>query len=871
MPVASSTAEPAGDPDGAWVAGNQPTADELRALGASLFADDLVVFPVRHHSPACALQLARLLAATPPSLLLIEGPRSFDPLVPLLAHAEAEAPLAVYTWAVARATAERPEQRYAAYYPFCDYSPELVAVRAGHRLGVSVRFVDLDFAEQCRLALADEAAPGQEIEPDATSLLDERHLARSQHLHLLAKRLGCRDHEELWEHLFEIPAPALAATAHVARVAAYCRLARLDSTPAELAADGTLAREAEMASHLAAARRDWQPGSGPVVAVLGGFHAVVMPELLAARAAAGPAARAPARPSLGPLEPAAPALIRYSFDRLDRLNGYAAGMTSPAWHQQLWERQLASDRLPTDRPPAGRPGDDAGELRATRGVRVRRDAALAMLSDLAEELRSKHQLPLPVPTLVAAYHQALGLAALRQRAAPAREDVLDAILSCFVKGDADGDGVLVRAAARRAFTGQAVGRVPPGASTPPLVRDFAVRARRQRLKVDDSEPRHATLDLYRRPEHRVTSRLLHGMVLLSVPFAVRTAGPDFVAGRGLERLQEQWEYVYSPITEGSLVEAAVYGVTVPQAVANRFVAQLDRQVAEGLGRDARAAAATLAQGCVLGLHDHLPRLLATLRQAIGADADFAAVAAATASIGLLWESREPLEARDIDELPGLLGTAYERAIYLGGELPAGADTDATPWVTALTGLRELLTSTAGRPLDASLYWALVTAIEQRHPSPLLRGATAGLLYAAGRLAADDLERALAGHLTGLAQPRDAVAYLRGLLLTAREAAWQQPALLTVLDRLLATWDDEAFVACLPELRLAFAEMTPKETDRIAEAVATLHGGSTLGPLVLHQVSAAEVQAHLAVSAAVRTVLAADGLAGWLATAAEGPA
>ena len=60
-----------------------------------------------------------------------------------------------------------------------------------------------------------------------------------------------------------------------------------------------------------------------------------------------------------------------------------------------------------------------------------------------------------------------------------------------------------------------------------------------------------------------------------------------------------------------------------------------------------------------------------------------------------------------------------------------------------------------------------------------------------------------------------MAFLRGLLQTAREAAWQQPALLGVLDKLLREWDEEAFVASLPELRLAFAEMTPKETDRIA--------------------------------------------------------
>jgi hypothetical protein len=116
----------------------------------------------------------------------------------------------------------------------------------------------------------------------------------------------------------------------------------------------------------------------------------------------------------------------------------------------------------------------------------------------------------------------------------------------------------------------------------------------------------------------------------------------------------------------------------------------------------------------------------------------------------------------------------------------------------------------------------------------------------------------------LSQAREAVAFLRGLMQTAREAAWQQPTLLGVLDGLLSNWDEASFIATLPELRLAFAEMTPKETDRIAEAVAQLHGAGDLGRLVRHDISDTEVQAHLALSQTLRDVLAADGLSGFAA-------
>ena len=809
-----------------------PSGAELRAIAGALWRDDLVIVPVRHHSPASALQLRRLLAARPPSAVLIEGPRSCTDLVPLLVHAETAAPFAVYTYAVARDAAGQ-EVRRAAYYPFCDHSPELVAVREAVRLALPVQFIDLEFAEQCQV---DAARAGDQAD-DVASLLDEHHLQKSRHLLLLAERLGCRDVEELWEHLFEVDALATPPAEHCARVAAFCELARREYNAEELAADGTLPREAEMCWHVRQALAARAPRAGPVVVVVGGFHAVALPALLAAP---------PARPHLpgGDFVRRDTALVRYAFDRLERLNGYAAGMTSPRWHQLVWERLLL--------------GEQAG---VRDDARARQDSALAVLHDVAAQLREKHQVPLPMPTVQAAYEHALRLAALRRRGAPVREDVLDAVIGCYIKGDADADGALIRAVAQRTLTGIAVGRVPAGASTPPLVRDFAFRARRQRLKLDDSEPRRLALDLYRRAEHRVTSRLLHGLMLLGVPFATRTAGPDFVRGRHLDRLQEQWSYSYSPATEAALVEASVHGATLPLAVARRFIDRLDALAREGCGQDARAAATMLTHGCVLGLHEQMPRLLEDLRRAIAGDADFAAVAGAAATIGLLWESREPLEARELDELPALLQATYERATFLGRDLRA-APAEAEPHVQALLQLRELLASGAGTGLEPALYWDLVEGMHRHQAAPLLRGAAAGLLHGAGRLAAADLAATLTGQLRSAARGSDAVAWLRGLLGTARELAWQEAALLGALDELLTGWGEQEFVALLPELRLAFATLTPKETDRVGAAVAARHGVADLGQLVRHDVDAAAVQRHLQLSALVRETLAADGLAGW---------
>ncbi|MFI5696183.1 DUF5682 family protein [Kribbella sp. NPDC051586] len=786
-------------------------AGNVRELAAELVRDDLVVVPVRHHSPACALLVRRLIRQRRPSAVLVEGPRAFTPIIPLLTHQDAQMPLAVYTYAA------RGADRWAAYYPFCDYSPELVALRDAAAAGIPSRFIDLDLAEQAPQDRGEEGA----------SLLDERHFRHSESLRLLAKRLGCADDEDLWELLFESDAPTASTTEQIARMAAYCLTARADRSEEDLAADGTTSREAEMVWQIRAALADRRPSDGPVLAVVGGFHAVAFPALLA---------DPPPRPSIGTKDVTGDsALIRYTFERLERLNGYSAGMTSPAWHQRLWTN--------LNDPP---PGQDP-----------RVAATLTALLDISTELRERHRLPLPLPSVAAAFEHAVRLAALREHPAPLRSDLLDAVQSCFVKGDIDVEGVLVRAASTYTLTGDAMGRLPPGAGRTPLVEDTLQRLRRQRLRVDEPGRQSTSLDLYRNAAHRETSRLLHGMALLRVPFAHRTAGPDFVHGSGLARLHEKWDYSWTPVVEGSLVEASIYGTTMQTAVTTRFAEILAERRTAGVG--ASEAVALLAQACVLGLHGQVGETLELVGSSIAADAAFPAVGVAVTQLALLWEAREPLEARKLAELPALVRTAYQRAIYLGRQLTG----DARPTAEALVRLRDLVVAETGGELDGALYWDLVDRISDGHAEPFVQGAATGIAYSAGRSGTDEVVTRVAGHLAGGVSPVAGVAFVSGLLMTAREAAWQEHGLLVELDRRLSGWDQATFVRHLPDLRLAFADLTPAETDRVAKLVAALKGLSDLGSMTIPSVSAEEVQRHLHVSEQARGLLERDGLAGWL--------
>jgi Family of unknown function (DUF5682) len=806
------------------------TTDDVRRAGAQLVTDELVIVPVRHHSPACAISVEQAFALFSPSQVLIEGPRSFTSLVDLLAHPEAEYPLAAYAFARKQVKKGEPqEMRTGAYYPFCDYSPELVALRCGRAAGVPVSFCDLELAEQWVLDR------GEHERLEQRSLLDERDFAHSAALDRLAGQLGCRDHEDLWELLFEADPSPTPFAEHVARMAAYCLLARGDRSPSDLERDGTDQREAEMAWHVREAVAQRQPGDGPVLVVVGGFHAVALPQLLAAP---------PPRPRIdvGPAETGI-ALIRYGFDRLERLNGYASGMTSPEWHQRIWEKR--------------RDGLTVTQARST--------AALTTLLDVAAEMRERHSTPVSTPSLSATHQHLLLLADLRKRHAPLRSDLLDAVVSCLIQGDADTEGALVQRVTRHVLTGARVGRVPPGTGSPPIVEDTLRRLQEQRLKVDDEhEGRTIALDLYRNPSHRRTSRLLRGLELLQVPFAVWEAGPDFVNGAGLTRVQERWTYRWGPAAEGSLVELSMLGSTLPEAVAARF-GQLIAGLTEGGRRpDSGEASGLLAQAAVLGLHQQAQDAVALLSDALAHESSFAAAVTTTTRMALLTEGREPLEAQQLTQLPALLAAGYARALYLGRTL-AGAEGSADDVATALARLRELLAG-AAHDLDPEPFWSLVHQLRRDHPAPLVRGAAVGLSFAAGRLEAEVIARDAAGHLSGSISPEDAVGFLRGLLSVAREALWQDIGLVPVLDERLSSWDQPTFLRYLPDLRLAFASLTPRETDRVAGLVAGqlgLAGASGLGPLLQRHIGEQEVQRNLVLSAQVIEMMHRDGLGGWV--------
>ncbi|MCB9648788.1 MAG: hypothetical protein H6730_19625 [Deltaproteobacteria bacterium] len=421
---------------------------------------------------------------------------------------------------------------------------------------------------------------------------------------------------------------------------------------------------------------------------------------------------------------------------------------------------------------------------------------------------------------VAALTQATRLAELRGRQSVARRDLMDAALSTLCKGSAEVEGQAVQAILRSALCGRRVGQVPKEAGVPPIVRDF--KARSEALKVSTGPvAREVALSLYQRAPHREASRFLHALRFLEVPYATWLAGPRYEAGEGLERRQETWRLRWTPDVERALVERSVYGPTVAEAAAARLEEAVAALGEAGHAQDAEAAVRLLVVAFVMGAFQVAQDLLPKVEAALATDARLERVVAALTVLVLSLEGREPLEVGAAAEaVRRQAHVAYHRACQLVQQVAVAPEARVEAVVTALQSLRQLAATEAAGLEVGKLAFAVGAALAGPRGSPKVEGALAGLAFGLGAEDAEALARRVRGHLLGTGRDTAGkVAFLFGVMATAREVAWRVPAVVEGLSSLFVEWPEAEFLAALPELRLAFGQLTPREVDRVARAVA----------------------------------------------------
>ena len=744
----------------------------------------ILYFPIRHHSPACAWHLKKAVAAYEPDCILIEGPENAQEQIRVLAHPETKAPVALYYfYKDSKGLLSEDKEDHRCYYPFLDSSPELVAMREAEALGIPARFIDLPYGE---ILIGTAEDRGIRAEREKPSYNDDYLLSRSAYLRRLCEKTGLRSFDELWEKYFEIGGLFLETADFIRLVSVQCGLSRQHTPKEELEADGCLLRERYMAQQIAEASGKYKR----ILVVTGGFHTYGLMELETLQPAAKPVKLHRLADRDQGVYP-----IAYSMEAADALNGYASGMQSPGFYQQVWDRLLKKET------PEG----------AYEG------AALHQLVSAGRQARKKKE-PLSSYDIICALSMAKGLAALRGKQEPGLYELRDAALSSFVKGEYSPSTDLPLRILSELNTGKQVGSLCRDADRPPLILDFEEQCRKFGLKIQAAGQQEVTLELFTKKKHLAMSRFFYQIEYLGTGLARRTRGADLLNRKDKSRIREIWSYRFSGSVLAALVDVSMMGGTVAEASRTRLVRQFQTS------QSSQEAARLMAQGFLMGFLEEQARMGMHIREVLMEDGDFFSLTKGFSHLRMLYELQELYEVQDSAELEELIRICFQKIVQL---LPSMAQVKDEQLKECMEGCLSLYQIT-GRPGFVRYRPVLLEAFErllgQRGITPGLEGTVLGLLYGYESRYETRIRSAAAGYLQGTDEMQmKSAAFLRGLFYTARDFVFVQEHFLEMIDGLLEKLSGEAFMKLLPELRQAFGYFTPLEIDRIAGKAAGLHG------------------------------------------------
>jgi len=784
-----------------------PDVANIRNQVEAVLAEPLCWFPVRHHSPAVARALEKVILKRKPRLILIEGPAEASDLIPHVVDNRTRPPIAIYSSyrdddnvlglaGIASPAADIPA-RFACWYPMLAYSPEYVALLAAKKINARALFIDLPHHAMIRPASGEQTpgahapgspsptpgahAPGSPTPPPdgggSPTSNDDRLIIESGFYQQLARAAGYRNWDEGWDSLFETR--DFAGPEELRReLAVFCCAARATSNPDRIQADGTLERERYMLRSIRQALAEHKVAPEEALVVCGGFH------LFLDRNDPKP----PPEPPAGTVYTT---VVPYSFFRVSQLSGYSAGNRAPQFYQLGWDMEK----------------DGRGD-----------ETLVEYIVGVLKQSRREGEMPSSADAISVSQHACL-LARLRGRPAPVLDDIHDALVTCCCKGDPADVGTHLLKAIDAVDIGTKIGKVTPDLGRLPIVNDFYTQVSDLELGEATEKEGLIKLDLDKRqtlPSRR--SVFLHRLKFLSVPLVQLAEAPptDFATGT---IFKEKWHLKWSPQVEPALVEQSLYGDTVESAALARL--------REALAHEEGNAGPTCRR-LVEAIDMDLPNLVRQVEDACGraidTDERFASLCQALASLTIIDRYAVFRNLRR-DVVDDLITRCFDRACFAIPGVASVPDNQQPEVVQALLSLAEIVLRGDRPGLDRDLFADYVRKASQDATVPFLRGVFLGMLAEMRVITAE----ALASEVSALARaPREMMVtagdFVDGIMAVSRTSIMLgADALIGAIDELLAAAEWEPFLIMLPRLRAAFERLHEQMRDSLAVKVAEHHG------------------------------------------------
>jgi len=723
------------------------------------------IFGIRHHGPGSANSLRVALEELRPDAVLVEGPPEAEPVLPLLAHAQMQPPVALLLYV------PNDPQR-AVYYPFAIFSPEWQAIHYALTNGIPVRCMDLpqahqlgaDAAENEKEAQANSEEPeAGDSEPSADAHLPELPHPAHDPLGFLAQAAGYSDGERWWEHMVE---QRRDGTDLFAAILEAMTAVRAETPPRDnpVEAQREARREAFMRKTIRQAQR---AGFQRIAVVCGAWHAPALTDM--------PPAKADEAVLKGlPKTKVQATWVPWTYNRLSYQSGYGAGIVSPGWYHHLFASANA--------------GHSATEVaihwmtHAARLLRVEGlDASSAHVIEavrLAETLAALRDLPLP------------GL--------PEMNEAARAVF-CF---DSD---LPLRLIQEKLIVSDTLGTVPEETPMVPLQQDLQRLQKRLRLPAEATW-RDLDLDL-RKPNDLERSYLLHRLNLLEIPW-----GETRHSSGGKGTFHEIWRIQWQPELAVKLIEAGIWGNTVELAATNRARAAADSATA------LPALTRLIDQALLANLTAAIPHITHRLEEQAALTSDVVQMMDALPSLAnvLRYGDVRQTDAGAVGHVVDGLVTRI--CIGLPGACASLNDDAAADMYKRLVKVNGVITLLQNpEHLDA---WQSV--LHQMADQDNLHGLPAGrcvrLLLDQRVFDSAEVARRMGLSLSTASEPAHAAAWIEGLLAGSGTLLVHDTALWQVIDGWVTALSEEIFPQVLPLLRRTFATFQAPERRSLGERV-----------------------------------------------------
>ncbi|MGN1458432.1 MAG: DUF5682 family protein [Acutalibacteraceae bacterium] len=746
------------------------------------YSDNILFFPIRHHSPACSYHLMNAIKEYKPDCILVEGPQNANRLIPVLTDDKTELPVAFYYFYKDTAKLVSEEGKdYKCYYPFLDASPEYNALNYAVKTKTECSFIDLPYGE---ILINTAENSGMREEKEIQSYNDDSCLSENDFFKALCEKTGMRNFEEFWENFFETDALSLSTEDFVARMMSYCYLSRQDTPYENMQNDGCIVREQYMAKNI----KTYSEKYNRILVVTGGFHTYGLYTLINS-------SEAIPEVTVHNFDEKTQNVfsMAYSLEAADALNGYASGMQNPGFYDKVWKSIKNQQNISSD---------------------VYNDVVLETLL-LAAKQANKQNLLITMSDISSAVTMYEGLALMRNKKAAGLYELYDSVQSCFVKGELNLSSELPLKILSKIATGDKIGKLCPNSEKSPLIIDFEDNCHKYGLKADTVLEQKIELDIFSKPKHMNISRFFYRVNFLETNFAKRVKGADMVSGTDRTRIKELWKYSRSVNTDSALIDANIYGATIEEACKMLSAIRISSETS-------CCNAAKLYVECFLMNIDISEKFYDRMKNIIINDGDFFSIGKGIYYFNMLL-SLKKLYNSDDEVINFFLSKCFQKILIM---LPSMMNINPDRSQECIKICKMLYTLVSGGVLNdeyETLFETFRTMSKIPNPEPSLYGAVLGLLYGNDVAYKTEIRNALNGYLSGSTEMhRQGASFIRGLFYTARDIVLVGNEFVKMINRLIQSLSIDDFMEILPEFRLAFSYFTPSEINDTAEKVAALY-------------------------------------------------